>query len=219
MATRYAVPVADTNLRELERRFSAPGCAEDEVAWLRARVQAGELEQSKPELAAYCGHEGAGFALQDGAPPVPSTINRLIHGLRAWPGAASRAALAVAYVVVEGHALEGAQEALNACSRLLLDRSERTRDRAERACEPFVTEYLTDPPSLEKVMRVVVKATRSVRHQSVPQAAYAANAAEELLAPEEIRSLVLAELVPWALGYSDPVRERVEARQREAAGG
>ena len=26
------------------------------------------------------------------------------------------------------------------------------------------------------------------------------------------------ELVPWALGYSDPVRERVEARRREAAG-
>ena len=26
------------------------------------------------------------------------------------------------------------------------------------------------------------------------------------------------EVVPWALGYGDPVRERVEARQREAAG-
>ncbi|MBL4848936.1 MAG: hypothetical protein JKY65_25720 [Planctomycetes bacterium] len=29
--------------------------------------------------------------------------------------------------------------------------------------------------------------------------------------------VVRAELVPWALGYSDPVRERVESRQREAA--
>ncbi|MBL4847685.1 MAG: hypothetical protein JKY65_19380 [Planctomycetes bacterium] len=96
---------------------------------------------------------------------------------------------------------------------MLLDRSERTRDQAERACEPFVTEYLTDPPSLEKVVRVLVKATRSVRHQSVRQAAYAANTAEELLASEEIRSLVLAELVPWALGYSDPLRERVGTTQ------
>ncbi|MBL4848933.1 MAG: hypothetical protein JKY65_25705 [Planctomycetes bacterium] len=29
---------------------------------------------------------------------------------------------------------------------------------------------------------------------------------------------VCEELVPWALGYSDPVRDRVEARLREAAG-
>lgn len=35
---------------------------------------------------------------------------------------------------------------------------------------------------------------------------------------EALLALVRRELVPWALGYSDPVRERVEARQREADG-
>ena len=34
----------------------------------------------------------------------------------------------------------------------------------------------------------------------------------------EVLQAVQGEVVPWALGYSDPVRERVEARQREAAG-
>ena len=32
-----------------------------------------------------------------------------------------------------------------------------------------------------------------------------------------IHAVQCKELVPWALGYSDPVRDRVEARQREAA--
>ena len=31
------------------------------------------------------------------------------------------------------------------------------------------------------------------------------------------RAAITAELIPWALGYRDPVRERVEARQRGAA--
>ena len=29
---------------------------------------------------------------------------------------------------------------------------------------------------------------------------------------------MVVQLVPWALGYSDPVRDRVEARKREGAG-
>ena len=29
-----------------------------------------------------------------------------------------------------------------------------------------------------------------------------------------VRTAIVAELLPWALGYGDPVRERVEARQR-----
>jgi hypothetical protein len=51
--------MTDSPLRELERRFHLSGCVQDEATWLRARVQAGELEQSKLELAVYCGHEAA----------------------------------------------------------------------------------------------------------------------------------------------------------------
>jgi hypothetical protein len=34
---------------------------------------------------------------------------------------------------------------------------------------------------------------------------------------QNARDVVRQELLPWALGTSDPVRERVEARRREAA--
>lgn len=39
---------------------------------------------------------------------------------------------------------------------------------------------------------------------------------ECLLARRELRLVMAGELVPWALGYRDPVRERVAARQRGA---
>ena len=42
--------------------------------------------------------------------------------------------------------------------------------------------------------------------------------AERLLGSEVLHDAIASELVPYLLGYSDPVRERVEARQREAAG-
>ena len=32
-----------------------------------------------------------------------------------------------------------------------------------------------------------------------------------------VRAALLRELVPWLLGYGDPLRERVEARSREAS--
>ena len=44
---------------ELERRFAATRRVEDEVEWLRARVRAGDLQQERLELGAYCGHEAA----------------------------------------------------------------------------------------------------------------------------------------------------------------
>ncbi|MEZ6188835.1 MAG: hypothetical protein R3F62_28005 [Planctomycetota bacterium] len=36
---------------------------------------------------------------------------------------------------------------------------------------------------------------------------------------DEVFQAMRADLVPWLLGYSDPVRERVEARRRSEAGG
>ena len=51
--------MADGDLRDLERRFAATRRVEDEVEWLRARVRAGDLQQERLELAAYCGHEAA----------------------------------------------------------------------------------------------------------------------------------------------------------------
>ncbi|MGE0709047.1 MAG: hypothetical protein AB7N76_00135 [Planctomycetota bacterium] len=54
--------LTDSALRELERRFRASGDLDDEAAWVRARVKAGELEERRAELAALCGHAGAARA-------------------------------------------------------------------------------------------------------------------------------------------------------------
>lgn len=51
--------MTDDRLRALERRFRETGSVEDEAAWLRGRVRAGELEQELLLLAAWCGSKGA----------------------------------------------------------------------------------------------------------------------------------------------------------------
>lgn len=56
--------MSDAELRELERRWSSGGDLEDEAAWLRARVRAGELDLDRLERAAAAGHEGAARALE-----------------------------------------------------------------------------------------------------------------------------------------------------------
>lgn len=48
--------MTDASLRELERRFRASGNVEDEAAWLRARVQAGEVSEERLKLAAQLEH-------------------------------------------------------------------------------------------------------------------------------------------------------------------
>lgn len=35
----------------------------------------------------------------------------------------------------------------------------------------------------------------------------------------ELRAAIVAEVMPWALGYADPMRDRIQARRREAADG
>ena len=39
----------------------------------------------------------------------------------------------------------------------------------------------------------------------------------EELGVDPVHKAILAEIIPWALGVSDPVQERVETRKREAA--
>lgn len=64
----YDRPMADARLRDLERRWRASGSAQDEAAWLAARVQAGDLPAERLSLAALLGHEAALLA---GGTPLP----------------------------------------------------------------------------------------------------------------------------------------------------
>ncbi len=79
--------MTDSHLRNLERAFRASGSVEDEAAWLRARVQAGELNEEHVRLAAILGDLSAQRTLGvpsstvDGVGPIPS-----LGELGPWPG-------------------------------------------------------------------------------------------------------------------------------------
>ena len=97
---------------------------EDEAAYLRERVRAGELSQERLQVAAYCGHKGATRAaggLQDSAEPGTDP-----HSL-AWWRRLSRWPSCVAEV-----ALQAARELTQESSDLdLAERWLRSRDQNE----------------------------------------------------------------------------------------
>ncbi|MBL4850446.1 MAG: hypothetical protein JKY65_33430 [Planctomycetes bacterium] len=57
--------MSDSRLRELERRWKETGSVDDEAAWLRGRVNAGEFSAERLEVLARIGHPAA----SDGAVP------------------------------------------------------------------------------------------------------------------------------------------------------
>lgn len=251
------VPVSDADLRELERKFRETGSVEDEAAWLRARVQAGELSQENLELAAFLGHEGAQFAADSEivAPSVEGdgydTDTCLYPSLSEWTRqlcvfgleAAVRAGIAssVASLPTFETAYPGVTEprtALNLTEEWVLDQ---TSERAKAAVaaglnseEPvcmvnasygpapdqqtvgFGPAYgaltLADEETLEGHGSEQLSDFTSAAVVSVSSAAH-------VLPPEEVVRVVAQELIPFALGYLDPIRERVDARQRAEVAG
>jgi len=75
--------MSDSRLQELRRAWEASESVEDEAAYLRERVRAGELKPSAVELAAYAGHPAAERAAGQAA----STAERayaFCRGLLRW---------------------------------------------------------------------------------------------------------------------------------------
>ncbi len=70
--------VSDSRIRTLERAWRKSGAEADEIAYLRARIEAGGLEAERVELAAALGHSPAVEA-QSEPPPVIDTTD-----LRDW---------------------------------------------------------------------------------------------------------------------------------------
>ena len=290
--------MTDSHLRELERRFRASGSVEDEAAWLRARVQAGELEQSKLELAAYCGHAPAirclsekelprppssdqasrsaamrymgGFGFEHATPWNPSTSTYgegfiWCLGLRQFSTKATvRSAVAVCHALVSTIAREdegllkglaaaedwtnppssAAGKHARAVADELAGRSRTIGPGAPSGSERFLlalvaataraaaTAPVGDRES-QKSRTSVANATAVVlglgwrllsawQHQSPGGGAFDPHQTSQETdqwAARRLSEIVEEEVVPYLLGYSDPVRERVEARQREAGRG
>lgn len=112
--------MSDAILRQLARRWHETKSIDDEVAYLRERVRAGDLVYEQLQLAAYCGNVAAGAVT--GVCPGPSEIVDWLRGLRSmgrtswvesilhslktlvlpWPDSPGRAALLRALATVEG---------------------------------------------------------------------------------------------------------------------
>ncbi|MBX3465990.1 MAG: hypothetical protein KF878_03700 [Planctomycetes bacterium] len=93
--------MSDHHLRALARRAAASGSADDQAAWLLARLRAGDLPLPRLRLTAYLGDPAARLVLGDPGRPPPRTgaeARRWAKGLggfwRARPARARAAALA-----------------------------------------------------------------------------------------------------------------------------
>ena len=213
--------MTDANLRDLERRFRASGSVEDEAAYLRARVQAGELEQSRLELAAHCGDPAASIALPTRAAS---------EGLRAWTAGlrsqgqavATRAAVACGHVAYPAWA--GVEESVvglrwtkdqRAAALAAIQAAEHwvqcpcdRHAEAARVAGHLVSRW----PSPECCFEFVAGTAWTKNPATSGWFPTAVSTACMLTSEDQVRAAVQAELVPWALGYSDPVWSRVTKR-------
>ncbi|MGE0707487.1 MAG: hypothetical protein AB7N76_10925 [Planctomycetota bacterium] len=197
--------MSDLGLRELERRFRASGTIEDETAWLRARVQAGELAQERAELAAYCGQPAARFVELKSEPQE--------HGSRRWYLFLSwrgqepcvRASLA---------ALELVREPARSNRQLVAAHARSLRWLLEPDARVSVQEAARNAVDMEGDKLGWVLAANADQVLTRPRrwgdpAATVASATQADCPDLPVHERVRDELISWALGYGDPVRGRV----------
>lgn len=232
--------MSDLGLRELERRFRASGSVEDEAAWLRGRVQAGELEHGKLELAAGVGWPAASLAT--GVQPAGG-----------WEGVSAvlppdDTSLHVRCALAPGRVVRPADERhsdLIACGLARLEewvtlRDESAAHRLSQAAEDLYHAFIYGPSAapaesperadlVEDRSSAIAEAIVFSRHildeeaeeprAEIPTEFWLLRSALEFwvraLGEEATVEAIRDDVAPWLLGYADPVRERVEVRQQE----
>lgn len=201
--------MSDQRLRTLERRWKKTGAVQDEAAWLRARVQAGELEQTRLKLAARLGHTAARLAAHR-AKPLPQSVSGWFEGFARGGGDCRVAALVLAGLVLE--ALPRHADA----DRMYTNECEASDFEPMGGARAF--ESGGEGPQLQVVARArrlrCIPAAFRLRYLRKVGAVANRHAGGWKL----VRPRLASEMASWALGYSDPVRERLEARRQEAAG-
>lgn len=218
----------DTSLRELERRWRESGGVAEEAAWLHAKVQTGQLKQSRLRLAAYLLHEGARLAVSRPVPVLRKGQSAFLESLLEVDKSQETVVRAV---IAAGRSVERNP----AQSRLLgLELAEqwcvaaRDEERESLVEEALGFSGWQGNRNASPVHRAAVFATLSV--STTQTATWQLHALESLSGameavlgpgrsrlserpmPPRLREAIHGEIVPWALGYGDPVRERIEAR-------
>jgi len=219
--------VSDADLRALERRFRETGSVEDEAAWLIALVQAGEVEQSRLESAAALSHPAALVATLR-QPLELTTVSGLVDQVDGDEAQirSALAALRTSWVAWEtvwrGYppGVKAFMSRLNAIEDWVVCPCDDHQLRVERALGARVFIALehvlmrageVDEGLIELGEGIVLGWSDERASACLSYAAAGVNGpafGSQVLEPTK------SELVPWLLGYGDPVRERVEARQR-----
>jgi hypothetical protein len=224
--------VSDEKLRELERRFRQTGSVEDEASWLRERVRVGELTQERVRRASALS-PACRLALE-----LPESQPLTLEG---WsPAETARLGIALSWLVFPIYEEENQSSLRKPHLRVLLEKFDQFAlkrvDHAEllESFEATVSEvYVSHPDYPEDWASLVVLQAVSCCLRSYPpfretsvfdQLVDDGSLADRdvLLAvryalaedqPEtDVVGRVATELVPWLLGYSDPVRMRVAKR-------
>lgn len=212
--------MTDGRIRALERRAASTGGADDEAAWLLARVRAGDLAPERLRLLAHLGHPAACMAA---SVPGHAAPLRGVVPARRWALAlgafgretCARAALALARACATGladappHLSREVVTDIVAAVDAALAAPSRSNLRAARAAK---TRAITDVgwtheverhclrPEAARARLVAIEAATAVCAPTGPRAAEAVGqAAAWASATHDVRAVVREALAPWAL--------------------
>lgn len=193
--------MSDARLRALERRWRETGADADEAAWLKARLQAGELTRDGLGVAAALGHAAAAQAL--GEPPAapPAALMDLLSALREWPEAFVRAVVALAHAVpAEGPiSVDLHQAALAAAEAWLADPTPARRQAALEAHGSALIVPSGPPPSSFQALATLAASAAFSPTPGGGATVFAIDLAAQPLG-EGALGVIADALLPWALG-------------------
>ncbi|MCO5166489.1 MAG: hypothetical protein M9894_09005 [Planctomycetes bacterium] len=204
--------MADARLRTLERRWRESGAGCDHARFLVERLRAGEVEPEQVLLAAHLGDAGAREALGlEGDPAAPGQ-RAWTTALGAWRGPVpARAALAAARLVlpVFDRGLNPdprPRRALRAGEAQVVCPCAAHAQRAAAAAEQADALASDDAGT---AVWAAVQATCATGDEALPLLESAVVSAGRVAGVVAVRAAVRDALVPWALGYEDPLTRRL----------
>ncbi len=201
------------------------------AAYLTAQVEAGALGREKLTLAACFGDAASQTASGEPAPCSPRDAIERAASLRSSCGdqACVRAVVAAArYLIPEDFpdkesfanrwALARVLPAIHAAEDWIQKDDDRTIRQAQRR---GLNARDAHAGTLEEsAAHVAAHAALSAANDHIDRCGHALRGIHEastVVGNDQLERVLHDELVPWLLGYSDPVKDRVEARRLEAA--
>ena len=227
--------MTDSRLQHLKRAWETSGSVEDEAAYLRERVRAGDLSQNCLLLAATVGHVAAQWCCL-GVNEEPLLCD-LCFRITDWGReAATRMGVASTNFLLSQwkwpHPGTDPQRVLTATEEWVLSPTEAFRERAKAIAENlreainlaegdpdvgFVIHHTTHSRAASTAVSVALAAVATTFGDEERSAVVRAvtDAQEVCEAQHEIRAAICSELGAWALGYDDPLLARAQGLRGE----